>query len=87
MLTRCPECTTHFRVTPEQLKARAGRVRCGECQHVFNALDTLIEEPVLVIAAPGAAQATAQAVLPVPAQAPAAMPEPAAGIAVPPAPT
>ncbi len=48
MLTRCPECATTFRVTPEQLKVRAGKVRCGECQHVFNALDTLIEEPILV---------------------------------------
>jgi predicted Zn finger-like uncharacterized protein len=46
VLTRCPSCATHFRVTPEQLKARAGRVRCGECQNVFNALDTLIEEPL-----------------------------------------
>jgi predicted Zn finger-like uncharacterized protein len=45
MLTRCPSCATHFRVTPEQLKARSGRVRCGECQNVFNALDSLIEEP------------------------------------------
>lgn len=44
MLTRCPQCTTTFRVTPEQLKARQGRVRCGECQAVFNALDTLVEE-------------------------------------------
>lgn len=44
MLTRCPHCTTTFRVTPEQLKARQGRVRCGECQAVFNALDTLVEE-------------------------------------------
>ena len=50
MLTRCPACATHFRVTPEQLKARSGRVRCGECQQVFNALDTLIEEPALVMA-------------------------------------
>lgn len=48
MLTRCPSCATHFRVTPEQLKARSGRVRCGECQNVFNALDSLIEEPVVV---------------------------------------
>jgi len=54
MLTRCPACTTHFRVTPEQLKARGGRVRCGQCQHGFNALDSLIEEP-MVIAAPMAA--------------------------------
>ncbi|MRR56868.1 MAG: DUF3426 domain-containing protein [Deltaproteobacteria bacterium] len=44
MLTRCPACETTFRITPEQLKARQGRVRCGHCQHVFNALDTLIEE-------------------------------------------
>ena len=56
MLTRCPSCATHFRVTPEQLKARSGRVRCGECQNVFNALDSLIEEPV-VMAAPMAAVA------------------------------
>ncbi len=56
MLTRCPSCATHFRVTPEQLKARGGRVRCGQCQNVFNALDSLIEEPV-VIAAPMAAVA------------------------------
>ena len=50
MLTRCPSCATNFRVTPEQLKARAGRVRCGECQNVFNALDTLIEEPLAMSA-------------------------------------
>ncbi len=43
MLTRCPRCSTTFRVTPEQLKARHGRVRCGHCNDVFNALDTLIE--------------------------------------------
>jgi predicted Zn finger-like uncharacterized protein len=52
VLTRCPACATHFRVTPEQLKARSGRVRCGECQQIFNALDTLIEEPVLAMAPP-----------------------------------
>ncbi len=48
MLTRCPACATHFRITPAQLKARSGSVRCGECQHVFNALDSLIEEPMVV---------------------------------------
>ena len=50
MLTRCPACETHFRVTAEQLKARSGKVRCGECQHVFNAIDSLIEEPMVVAA-------------------------------------
>jgi predicted Zn finger-like uncharacterized protein len=54
VLTRCPACETRFRVTAEQLKARSGRVRCGECQHVFNALDSLIEEPAVVITAPPA---------------------------------
>jgi predicted Zn finger-like uncharacterized protein len=44
MKTRCPGCETTFRVTPEQLKARAGKVRCGQCQTVFNALDSLIED-------------------------------------------
>ncbi|MCK9380216.1 MAG: zinc-ribbon domain-containing protein [Sulfuritalea sp.] len=52
MLTRCPACATHFRITPAQLKARSGSVRCGECQHVFNALDSLIEEPLAVVAPP-----------------------------------
>ena len=44
METRCPGCQTIFRVTSVQLKARAGKVRCGECQEVFNALDSLIDE-------------------------------------------
>jgi predicted Zn finger-like uncharacterized protein len=44
MKTRCAHCQTTFRVTPEQLKARAGKVRCGQCQTVFNALDNLLEE-------------------------------------------
>jgi len=44
MKTRCPGCQTTFRVTPEQLKARAGKVRVVEqCQSVFNALDSLAE--------------------------------------------
>ncbi len=46
MLTRCPACSTTFRVSPEQLKVRAGKVRCGQCQSQFNALDTLVEEHV-----------------------------------------
>lgn len=49
MLTRCTACATTFRVTPEQLKARLGRVRCGQCQTVFNALDSLVEEQSSVV--------------------------------------
>ena len=44
MKSRCPECQTVFRVTPDQLKARAGKVRCGQCQNIFNALDSLLDE-------------------------------------------
>lgn len=44
MQTCCPNCQTNFRITPEQLKARAGKVRCGQCQKVFNALDSLLED-------------------------------------------
>jgi predicted Zn finger-like uncharacterized protein len=36
---RCPACGTVFRVTSEQLRLKAGKVRCGQCQKVFNAFD------------------------------------------------
>ena len=58
MLTRCPHCQTAFRVTPEQLKARQGRVRCGECRAVFDALDTLADEAPAPVAAPHAPSET-----------------------------
>jgi len=63
MLTRCPACETHFRVTAEQLRARSGRVRCGQCQHVFNALDSLIEVPM---AGPGPLPARTRELRPTP---------------------
>ena len=43
MLPRCPSCQTTFRVTTEQLKVRLGKVRCGSCQQVFNALEALVD--------------------------------------------
>ncbi|MDP2811164.1 MAG: DUF3426 domain-containing protein [Rhodocyclaceae bacterium] len=46
ILTRCPHCGTTFSATPEQLKARRGRVRCGRCQAVFDGLEALVEAPV-----------------------------------------
>lgn len=87
MLTRCPACETNFRVTTEQLKARSGRVRCGQCQHVFNALDGLVEESVLVVpsVATGLPQPAQWDVAPIP-EGP-AVEEPAIEIAVSPAPT
>ena len=44
MKTRCPSCQTTFRFTAEQFKARAGKVRCGQCQLVFDVIDNLQEE-------------------------------------------
>ncbi|NWO05257.1 MAG: zinc-ribbon domain-containing protein [Alteromonadaceae bacterium] len=37
--TQCPQCDTRFRVTEEQLSVAAGKVRCGNCMHVFNAVE------------------------------------------------
>jgi predicted Zn finger-like uncharacterized protein len=48
LATTCPACATAFRVTPEQLSAHRGDVRCGQCQHVFNALNHLKEVPQLL---------------------------------------
>ncbi|MBS0347718.1 MAG: zinc-ribbon and DUF3426 domain-containing protein [Proteobacteria bacterium] len=48
ILARCPACSTTFRVQPEQLNARHGRVRCGQCKHAFNALENQVEEEALV---------------------------------------
>jgi predicted Zn finger-like uncharacterized protein len=36
-ITQCPACETQFKVTPDQLKMSEGWVRCGHCQHVFDA--------------------------------------------------
>ncbi|WP_127475533.1 DUF3426 domain-containing protein [Sulfurivermis fontis] len=43
MYTQCPTCHTYFRITPEQLQAAGGKVRCGECRGVFHAPDFLTD--------------------------------------------
>ncbi|HTO47979.1 MAG TPA: DUF3426 domain-containing protein [Burkholderiales bacterium] len=54
MITRCPACGTAFRVQADQLAAREGQVRCGQCSTVFDAQATLVTEPEPdpVVAAP-----------------------------------
>ena len=52
MLSRCPACATVFRVDTVQIRAREGRVRCGRCHAVFDALDSMVD-----IAAPRAGTA------------------------------
>ena len=46
LVTACPQCQTSFRVGEEQLAVSHGQVRCGRCQHVFDALSRLAEVPV-----------------------------------------
>lgn len=43
--TRCPKCDTRFRVTDEQLSIAKGKVRCGNCMEVFNAIDHQMASP------------------------------------------
>lgn len=45
MVTTCPACHTRFRVTPEQMEAHGGDVRCGRCAKVFDARVYLEREP------------------------------------------
>lgn len=45
MMTRCPGCNTLFRVTPQQLQAREGKVRCGRCMLVFDGFKMLTAMP------------------------------------------
>lgn len=37
-LTRCPHCKAAFKVSESQLSVANGRVRCGACMNVFDAL-------------------------------------------------
>ena len=41
LLTTCPNCSAQFKVQPEQLNVRQGRVMCGRCRNVFNAFQSL----------------------------------------------
>jgi predicted Zn finger-like uncharacterized protein len=45
MVTRCPSCNTIFRVTPQQLQAQQGKVRCGRCMLVFDGFKGLATLP------------------------------------------
>lgn len=37
LITRCPKCSTAFRVSDEVLSMAKGKVRCGQCFHIFDA--------------------------------------------------
>jgi predicted Zn finger-like uncharacterized protein len=44
MYTQCPKCETVFHITIEQLRVHDGVVRCGRCDHVFNADQQLFSD-------------------------------------------
>lgn len=45
MHTRCPACQTAFELNASHLAAAQGKVRCGECGRIFNALTHLFNQP------------------------------------------
>jgi predicted Zn finger-like uncharacterized protein len=52
MVTSCPACGTRFRVWPDQLAARGGQVRCGQCTTVFDARSALVAQDEELESAP-----------------------------------
>ena len=73
LITRCPACSTLFRVVPDQLRISAGWVRCGHCAEVFDA------QAHLQASTPGAERPEARppaSAPPAPEPAPAPEPEP-----------
>lgn len=53
LLTTCTTCAAQFKVLPEHLNVRQGRVMCGRCRTVFNAFETLkrVEDELPVLPA------------------------------------
>lgn len=76
MTTQCPACSTKFRVTPQQLRAQNGSVRCGRCALVFDGFKTLATLPDAppVPTPPAAAASGERARAPASGHAPAAEP-------------
>ena len=51
MYTYCPNCSVIFEISPVQLSCAAGKVRCGECRHVYMATKCLYNDLASVRAA------------------------------------
>lgn len=43
LLTKCPHCSTTFRLGQEQLEIAGGAVRCGACYQVFHASEHIVK--------------------------------------------
>lgn len=87
LATRCPSCSTVFRVVQDQLRVSEGWVRCGRCGEAFNALEAMVTwPPPQAPAAPVIAPETAAAAEPDPATDESAKTDVAAIAATPPEP-
>lgn len=65
-VTRCPKCSTSFRITQAQLDRAKGAVRCGSCLQIFRANDHIVKQGATkptpqVAAKPASAKPTAAA--------------------------
>lgn len=52
LATQCPHCHTAFKVAYDQLKLRAGLVRCGTCKQVFNGIENLVRPDAMTAGLP-----------------------------------
>ena len=50
--TKCPHCSSTFRISDAQLAAKGGSVRCGSCLQVFRADLHLVGAPAPATPAP-----------------------------------
>lgn len=64
MFTQCPHCLTLYEPRAGQLAAGRGQLRCGVCERVFDALEYLTDEPILVRAPAVAAADDAPRIIP-----------------------
>ncbi len=62
LATQCPHCQTIFRVAHDQLKLRAGLVRCGACKEIFNGIENLLRPEDALASAATTATAASTAV-------------------------
>lgn len=44
-ITRCPACSTTYKVVPDQLKIAQGWLRCGQCQQAFDSTGLVVNWP------------------------------------------
>jgi predicted Zn finger-like uncharacterized protein len=45
LITTCTHCLARYKVTPQQLNAKQGQVRCGKCGKVFSGFEALERFP------------------------------------------